>query len=154
VDEVAHEKLAALEGFMDKMRDASWSGMPLVALALCKALRVRMLLDTTTGQDIRGESRRVPDRGRRRRHPGEDTHRRGQSRSGSGAAVAVGQRLDQGLEGFQRAGLDCAPGSSRDERGSRARGGIGDKVGPVLETQDRLPRPASHDACRTLRSRG
>ena len=39
MDEVTHKKLAALEGFMDKMRHASWSGMPLVAMALCKALR-------------------------------------------------------------------------------------------------------------------
>jgi hypothetical protein len=39
VDEVAHKKLAVLEGFMDKMRYASWSVMPVVAMALCKALR-------------------------------------------------------------------------------------------------------------------
>ena len=39
MDEVTHKKLGALEGFMDKMRYASWSGMPVVAMALCKALR-------------------------------------------------------------------------------------------------------------------
>ena len=39
MDEVTHKKLAALEGFMDKTRYASWSGMPVVAMALCKALR-------------------------------------------------------------------------------------------------------------------
>jgi hypothetical protein len=30
---------AALDRFMDKMRYASWSGMPVVAVALYKALR-------------------------------------------------------------------------------------------------------------------
>jgi hypothetical protein len=39
VDELTHKKLAALDRFMDKMRYASWSGMPVVAMALCKALR-------------------------------------------------------------------------------------------------------------------
>jgi hypothetical protein len=39
VDEVTHKKLAALDHFMDQMSYASWSGMPVVAMALCKALR-------------------------------------------------------------------------------------------------------------------
>ena len=39
MDEVTHKKLAALGRFMDKIRYALWSGMPMVALALCKALR-------------------------------------------------------------------------------------------------------------------
>ena len=39
MDEVTHKKLAALDRFMDKMRYASWSGMPVGAMALCKALR-------------------------------------------------------------------------------------------------------------------
>jgi hypothetical protein len=68
VDEVTHKKLAALDRFMDKMLYASWSGMLVVAMALYKALRSEYgyFLDTTMGQDIRGESRGVPDRGRRR----------------------------------------------------------------------------------------
>src|SRR5215213_10657851 len=100
---------------MDKMRYASWSGMPVVAMVLYKALRVQVLLDTTTGQDIHGESRGVPDRGRRRRRPGEEAHRGGESRSWNGAAIAGREHPDQGLEGFQGAGLDRAPGSSRNE---------------------------------------
>jgi hypothetical protein len=39
VDEVTHTKLAALDRFMDKIRYVSWSGMPVVAMALYKALR-------------------------------------------------------------------------------------------------------------------
>jgi hypothetical protein len=64
VDGVTHKKLAALDRFMDEVRYASWSRMPVVAIALLamallamalyKALRVRVPLDTTTGQDIRG----------------------------------------------------------------------------------------------------
>ena len=34
-----YKKLANLDSFMDKMRYASCSGMPVVAMALCKALR-------------------------------------------------------------------------------------------------------------------
>jgi hypothetical protein len=83
VDEVTHKKLAALEGFMDKTRYALWSRMLVVAMALLQGapLRVRVLLDTTTSQHIRGEYRGVPDRGRRRRRPGEGAHRGGESRS-------------------------------------------------------------------------
>ena len=39
MDEVSHKKLAALDRFMDKIRYVSWSGMPVVAMALYKALR-------------------------------------------------------------------------------------------------------------------
>jgi hypothetical protein len=114
---VTHKKLAALDRFMDKMLYASWSGMPVVAMALYKALRSEYgyFLDTTTGQDIRGESRGVPDKGRRRRRPGEEAHRGGESRSWNGAAIAGRERPDHGLEGFQGAGLDRAPGSSQNE---------------------------------------
>jgi hypothetical protein len=130
---------------MDKMRYALWSGMPMVALALCKALRVRILLDTTTGQDIRGEfrgkSRGVPDRGHRRRCPGEDAHRGGESRSWSGAAIAGREHLDQGLEDFQGAALDCAPGSSRNEGGAGPVAESEIRRGPVLESVDARPSP-------------
>ena len=34
-----YKQLASLDSFMDKMRYAWWSGMPMVAMALCKALR-------------------------------------------------------------------------------------------------------------------
>jgi nucleotide-binding universal stress UspA family protein len=60
--------------------------------------------DTATGRDSRGRSRGVPHRGRRRSRPGEGAHRRGESRSGRGAAIAARERLDQGLEGFRGAG--------------------------------------------------
>jgi hypothetical protein len=123
-------------------------------------LRVRVLLDTTTGQDIRGGSRGVPDRGCRRSHPGEDAHRRGQSRSWSGAAVAVRQRLDQGLEGRQGTGPGCAPGcapapgSSRDEGGVGPAAGSEIRRGPVLESVDARPSPTTSRRTRYPRPAG
>ena len=39
MDEVTHKELGALNRFMDKIRYVSWSGMPVVAMALYKALR-------------------------------------------------------------------------------------------------------------------
>ena len=171
MDEVTHKKLAALDRFMDKMLYASWSGMPVVAMALYKALRSEYgyFLDTTKRQDIRGESRGVPDRGRRRRRPGEEAHRGGKSRSWNGAAIAGRERPDQGLEGFQGAGLDRdrdrretrgEPGPQRDRRPGGAR--CLRAWTPVRRrlraagrvTQDRLALRASYDACRTLRSQG
>ena len=132
MDVVTHKKLAGagpLHG-QDALRVVERDARGSYGALQGAPLRVRVLLDTTTGQDIRGVPYGVPDRGRRRRRPGEDAHRRGQLRSGSSAATAGRDRLDQGLEDFEGAGLGCGPGSSRDERGNRARGGIGDKAGP------------------------
>ena len=39
MDEVTHKKPVALDCFMDKVRYASWSGMPAVAMALYETLR-------------------------------------------------------------------------------------------------------------------
>jgi hypothetical protein len=76
VDEVTHKKLVALNRFMDKMRYATWSGTRDNYGAFARrSAPSTVLLDATTSQDIRGESRGVPDRGHRRRRPGEDAHR-------------------------------------------------------------------------------
>jgi hypothetical protein len=136
------------------MRYASWSGMPVVAMALYKALRVQVLLDTTTGQDIRGEFRGVYDRGRRRRRPGEDAYRGGQSRSGDGTAIESREGLEQGLEGFQGAALDYAPGSSRNERGAGPAAGSEIRRGPVLESVDARPSPTTSRRTRYPRPAG
>jgi hypothetical protein len=100
---------------------------------------------------------------------GEDANRGGESRAWSGAAIAGRERLDQGLEGFQGAGLDCAPGSLRNEgepgppRDRRSGGArclrawtpVRRRLGAAGRvTQDRLALLASQDACRTLRSQG
>ena len=120
----------------DALRVVKWDAHGSFGALQGAPLRVRVLLDTSTGQDTRGESRGVLDRGCRSRRPGEDAHRSGESRSWSGAAIAGRERLDRGLEGFQEAGLDCAPGSSRNEAGT----GRGRPSGADYEPPDALPK--------------
>jgi hypothetical protein len=155
VDEVTHKKLAALDRFMDKMLYASWSGMPVVAMALYKALRVQVLLDTTTGQDIRGEFRGVPDRGHRRRRPGEEAHHGGESRSWNGATIAGRERPYQGLEGFQGAVL-IVYRDRRETNDGRAGPAAGSETrrGPVLESVDARPSPTTSRRTRYPRPAG
>src|SRR5215213_2818857 len=112
-----YKKLANLVSFMDKIRYASWSGMPVVATALYKTLQARVLLATTMGQDGCGRCRGVPDRGRRRRRAGEDADRGGEAQAWSGAASAGRERLDLFLGGFQAARLDCVHRDRRETRG-------------------------------------
>jgi hypothetical protein len=151
---------------MDKMRHASWSGKPVVTMALCNALRVRVLLDTITCQDIRGGSRGVPDRGRRRRRPGENAHR------GGGRGLGAVQRLRVGSVSTKvlRASRGPVLIVHRDRR--ETKGGTGPAAGSEIRrgsllrawtpvrrrlgaagrlTQDRQAIQAPHDACRTLR---
>src|SRR5215210_8962454 len=85
---------------------------------------------------------------------GEDAHRGGESRSWSGAAIAGRERLDQGLEGFQGAALDYAPGSSRNERGAGPTAGSEIRRGPVLESVDARPSPTTSRRTRYPRLAG
>src|SRR5215213_5160750 len=110
------------------MRYALWSGMPMVALALCKALRVRVLLDTTTGQDIRGESAAALIEAAEEGAPERTLIAVGSRGLGAVQRLRLGSISTKVLR-TSKEPLLIVHRDRRETRGSRARGGIGDQAG-------------------------
>ena len=141
----------------------------MVALALCKALRVRVLLDTTTGQDIRGESAAALIEAAEEGAPERTLIAVGSRGLGAVQRLRVGSISTKVLRTSKepllivhrdRRETRGEPGPWRNRRSGGARclrawTPVRRRLGAAGRlTQDGLAILAPHDACRTLRSQG